>query len=167
MQKLSVNSKIWIFPLSKALNNQATAQVEAGLEQFISTWKSHGQPVKGDFEIRYNQFVIMAADLEASHIRKDNELAGGIGGCSMDSLHRGVKEVVGQAGATLSDLSSIQYRSDTEIVEVSRSQFQQLVSDGKVSNTTTVFNNTIQSLSELQAGTWEVPLKDSWHKAAF
>ena len=50
---------------------------------------------------------------------------------------------------------------------MSRGEFRELVQDGIVTETSTVFDTGISRLSELRKGQWEKLARDSWHKTFF
>jgi hypothetical protein len=63
--------------------------------------------------------------------------------------------------------SPVFYRGDSGIRRVTREEFTESLQAGIVDPDTIVFDNTIQSVSELRNGRWELPAKESWHARAF
>jgi len=55
------------------------------------------------------------------------------------------------------------YKDHSKAEVISRNQFEELVRSGVIHDETIVFNNLVQSKNELDSS-WEIPLKDSWHK---
>ena len=128
----------------------------AALSTFVSSWTAHGQAVAGAFAVLYDRFVILSSDSRSF-----------VSGCSIDGLFRAVSDAVALAGLELSDFSSLQYRSGEKIVETSREDFGSLVKEGKINGDTLVFDNSIQTLSGIRNGKWELAASQSWHKSAF
>ena len=58
---------------------------------------------------------------------------------------------------------NIAFKIGENINTVSMSDFQKYVKEDKITSETIVFNNMIQSKSELLAN-WEVAVSESWHK---
>lgn len=156
--ELSERARVWIFPLAQPLEQTAEIALNHALREVITAWKAHGAAVQGGFLIAYHRFLIAAADESVTQVS----------GCSIDSLVRGVKDVVLRAGVEFADDSCIFYRgSNQEIIQVDRDTFRALVADGVVTPATVVFNNTVLTLSDVRHGRWECSAKDSWHARAF
>ena len=76
-------SKVWIYQSSRLFLMSEALEIEAILEQFVASWKSHGDEVKGFGNLFFGQFIVLMAD----------ETATGVSGCSTDSSVRIVKEI--------------------------------------------------------------------------
>jgi len=153
----SDQSKIWIYSFDHNLSEEEIKAVTEVLTKFIPNWNSHGDPVKGDFVVVYNRFVILCAD--------NSEM---ISGCSIDSSVRVFKDLKQKQNldALNQDLLFFRYL-DNEIFSADRREFQDMVNAGKIDSKSIVFNNTIQTLRELRKGAWETPSHNSWHISAF
>ncbi len=148
-----METKAWVFVAAEDLSESQITELEVLLKGFVLNWKTHGQPVDGRFEIRYDRFIIMCAQ--------------GVSGCSIDSMFAGVNELLIEVGSKLTDNTKVFYRTEEEIIELEREEFKKLVIDGEVGDDTIVFNNTVQTLAEIESGKWELPFSESWHAKAF
>lgn len=157
LSQLHNDARIWIFALDKEPTNEQRALISSGLEAILSTWKAHGTPVRGYSEIAADRFIVVGAD----------ETETGASGCSIDSLHRSVRELVQRTGLNLSNHDAIFFRLDGKVAAASRPEFGELVRSGKIGPNTMVFDNSITTAGQLNGGRWELPFSASWHSKAF
>lgn len=150
-------SRIWIFAFTQQLAEQHEQTIRRELEAFVVSWTAHKAAVHANFDIRYHQFVIVAAD----------EAAVKVSGCSTDSLFREIKRIGSQLGLSLADISSVIYRDGEAVRVLAREDFKQEVQAGRVTKETVAFNTTITNVGEFVRGRWEVPVRESWHAKAF
>ncbi len=148
--------RIWIYQADRPLTDVEGKHVLAKLEGFTSQWKAHGKALAAKAEIRYDRFVIVMVD--------DNVAPPT--GCSIDKSVHMLKEIEGELGITLFDRMQIAYRDSEGIRVVPRTEFEQLLAIGEVTDETVVFNNLVASYPELET-LWEVPLRESWHANVF
>jgi len=148
------SSRVWVYGFSLLLSPEQKETVKAKLDQFKSTWQYHGKPVNGDYEIVDNQFVILTTNDTIS-------------GCSIDSSVSVFKELKLIDGLDALDLNLIFFRSKRGIEAVSRPEFQVLVSAGEITDDTKVFNLSIETVSDIQNGLFEIDFIKSWHGQAF
>jgi len=127
------------------------------IDRFIDDWHAHGRAVVGGRDLRYNQFLLIAAD----------EKATGVTGCSTDSLFRTIKEAERELGITLLDSARVWYRDGEEVRSTARPEFRDRVKRGEVTADTIVFDNTAPTVGAVRSGRWERPMRESWHGKAF
>lgn len=156
MSQVPAHSRVWIFQSDRALTPDEIKWLAPRLASYIEGWKAHGASLAAAAEIRYNRFIIIMVD----------EAAAQASGCSIDNLHHFMQEVEKHLGINLFDRFNIAYKENGQVLSASRTAFEQLLQEGKVTEETTVFNNLVQNKAELDTG-WEVPLKNSWHKQVF
>ncbi len=157
LSKLPDHSRLWIFAADKPIDASRIAEFEQRLSGIVGVWQAHGKALAGGCEIRYGQFAFIAADenIEAPS------------GCSIDSLTHEIAQLGSEFGVNFLSGMRVFYRAGSAIGSVDRVKFRALVEKGEVALDTIVFNNTLTSLSELRAGSWEVPASRSWHAQAF
>jgi hypothetical protein len=152
------HSRVWIFAAARPLNEQEAQVLLDQVDAFLGEWHAHGAAVVGGRDWRYDRFLMIAAD----------ETATGVSGCSGDALFGMLKETERGRGVPLLDSAPVWYRDRAgEIRALSRPEFRALVQSGEVDEETTVFNNTVTTISDVRVGKWETPLRDSWHAKAF
>ena len=149
--ELANDSRIWIYQSSKELTDDETKNISLELNEFINSWESHGKPVLSGYQIKYNRFIIIAADSSID-----------VSGCSIDSSVNFIQKLETKYKIELLDKMNVAYRSDSVIKVVSIKEFKSLVKDKSITESTIVFNNLVSNISEYDKY-WEVSIKDSWH----
>ena len=154
-QDLDQESKVWIYTAERDFTTQEIVRINSKAEVFITDWESHGKAVKGLIEIRYNRFIFIYADDHGDSLC----------GRATDSSVRFVKELEKEMGLSLMDRMLLSYKEGETIVTTSLANFQQLINEGSIIQTTTVFNCMLSKKSDLD--TWEIAAHKSWHKQLF
>ena len=147
------NARIWIYQSNRELTEIEIDKIEKRLEGFVGSWLRHGEKLKGSFKILYNQFIVLGVD----------ENFNNVSGCSIDSSVRAIKALEEEFNLYLMNKLNITFKVGENMNTVSLAEFQNYLKLEKVDQDTIVFNNMIQSKSELE-NSWEVPVKNSWHK---
>jgi len=148
---LSEDSRIWIYQSNKELNNDQVSEISAKLTDFLKTWNTHGKPISCSFQVKYNRFIIIAAE---------NTLE--ISGCSIDSSVAFIQSLEAKYSIVLLDKMDVAYRTNETIDIISLKDFKQMVKNKSITSTTVVFNNLVSNISELNSN-WETTVEDSWH----
>ena len=152
-ETLPDHSRIWIYQCSRELTNDELVSIGALTKQFLEGWTAHNQVLKAGYEIRYSRFLILMID----------EKTAGASGCSIDKSVHFMQSLEKKYGVTFMDRMKFAYKDDGRVEVISRNEFNDLYSKGRLNGNTTVFNNLITTKQELNAN-WEVALKESWHK---
>lgn len=152
-KNLPDNSRVWVYQSDREFTSQEVEYISKKAEDFINNWTRHGDDLKGSFNIKYKQFLILAVD----------ESFNNVSGCSIDSSVRFVKELEDELAIDLMNKMNVTFKDHTNINLVKLSDFQQFVKAKKITSETIVFNNLVQTKLDFE-NNWEVPAKDSWHK---
>lgn len=143
----------WIYSLEQPASAEKIAALNKDLGHFLDQWKSHGVPVEGLIQLRYDRFVLIQS-------RPDQERPSG---CSIDSLRRSVEQILQNQGLTWADNSGVFFRDPSgEIRLIHFLQLEKLISDGEITGETLVFDHSMGNGDDLSR--WEVPLKETWMK---
>lgn len=153
---ISENSRVWIYQSDRVLNPEEEQRIQQKLDEFTSQWLAHGHQLAAYGEIRHSQFLILSVD----------EQVAGATGCSIDKSVYLMKEIEKEFGIGLFDRFRIAYRAGEQIVNCSKTEFEDLLNKGELNSDTIVFNNMISSRKDLDSS-WEVAMKDSWHGKVF
>ena len=145
--QLSDTSRVWIFQSSKELSEQWSQLISTELTSFLQDWAAHGKDLFASFEIRFNRFIVIAVD----------ENMAGATGCSIDKMMKEIQSIDLKFNLNLLERMKVAYRDGKEISEVSVNDFSALLKSGKATENTMVFNNTVQTISELKTN-WETPV---------
>ncbi|MFF5379784.1 ABC transporter ATPase [Pedobacter suwonensis] len=152
----SPQSRVWIYQSDRKFTSGEETEILNKLTSFTKQWKAHGNELLAKAEIRYGFFIILIVD----------ESRAGVTGCSIDSSVRLMKEIEQEYHVDLFNRFNIAYKVNGEVVVNSKEDFETLVNIKQVTPETTVFNNMVQNLTELETK-WEVPFKNSWHSTVF
>jgi hypothetical protein len=151
------DARLWIFAAERPLRGDEEQRLLESVDTFLDDWQAHAHPLRAARDLRYGQFLLVAVD----------EAATGASGCSIDAMVRSLSALERELNLELVNHTPVLYRTDTGVERVSRPEFAARARRGEVSPGTTVFNNTLTRVAELQAGRWETPARDSWHARAF
>ena len=145
------SSKVWIYQSSRLFLMSEALEIETILEQFVTTWKSHGDPVKGYGNLFFGQFIVLMAD----------ETATGVSGCSTDGSVRVVKEIEQLFSVQCFERQTLAFIVKDKIQLLPLSQLSYAAENEFIEANTLYFNNTVLTKKELLQN-WIIPIKDSW-----
>lgn len=149
---LPQSARVWVFQSSKIIDGECELAIRAKLEAFLHEWAAHGQSLLAAYELRFARFIVIGVD----------ENIAMASGCSIDSLMRTMQSIDSQFNLDIFNRLKVAYRSGEDILECDVNSFSAMLQQGKANANTIVFNNLVQSLSELNSS-WETNVKNSWH----
>ena len=144
-------SKVWIYQASRMFLIGEALQLEPMLQDFISNWNSHGEPVKGFANLFFGQFLIFIAD------ETDTQ----VGGCSTDNSVQLVKQIQQKFSVEMLNRQLLAFIIKNKIETLPLAQLDYALSNQFITEDTPYFNNTVLTLEELKSR-WIVPVKESW-----
>ena len=152
-KNLPNNSRIWIYQSDREFTEKEIEFISDKAEDFINQWTRHGDDLKGSFTIKYSQFLVLAVD----------ESFNNVSGCSIDSSVRFVQQLQTELQLDLMDKMNISFKDKDTINVVKLPDFQRFAKAQKITSTTIVFNNMIDTKEDFE-NNWEVAASKSWHK---
>lgn len=156
-EALPDESRIWIFTSDPALDEQVGTELLRQVDRFLDAWNAHGHPLAGARRWVEDRFLFVGVD----------ERTAPPSGCSIDALHRVLKDFESEHGVRLTDHIDVYYRGAAgAVARSSRTDFGRLAREGVVDLDTVVFDSTITRKSEIESG-FEVPAGAAWHRRAF
>ena len=150
---LQGTTRIWIYQSSREFSDSEIGEIKNKLDIFISSWKRHGRDLKASYNIRYNQFIIIAVD----------ENYNKVSGCSIDASVNFMKQLENDFSTDLTNKLNISFKDNNAINVVSLSDFKNYANQKKISSNTVVFNNMVTTKADFEKN-WEVTANKSWHK---
>jgi hypothetical protein len=144
-------SKVWIYQSSRLFFISEALEIEDMLQEFISTWQSHGARVKGYGNLLFGQFVVLMAD----------ETQSGVSGCSTDSSVRLIKAIEQRFKVDMFNRQNLAFVVKEKVQCIPLSQLKYAVENNFLSGDTFYFNNLVQTKDELM-NKWMIPVKESW-----
>lgn len=153
---LGPESRIWIYQSSRKLSPEEQQFITEKTGVFLTEWTAHGNELQAGMNIFYDRFIVIGV----------NEAANEASGCSIDkSVH--FMRMLGEAlNLNLLDRSVIAIRQNIDIELINFTEIKQLISQGRISADSRVFNHAITTKEELDAQ-WEQPITESWLKRYF
>lgn len=151
MQSFSPNARIWIYQSDREFVEQELNQVEQSVSSFAQSWQVHGTKAKALGTVLFARFILFIVD--------DSTPASG---CSIDASVKFIQMLENQYQIQLMNRSQIAYiDEDNQIKLKDFKTIKKQLKEGILSTETILFNNTIQTLKELD-GDWMIPAKESW-----
>jgi len=123
---LEDTSKIWIYQSNREFSEKEVAEIKINLENFIGAWKRHGDDLKASYQIKYNQFIVIAVD------ENYNEVSG----CSIDASVNLIKQFEQKFAIDLTNKLNISFKDNHNINVVSMADFQNYAKQQKITSDT-------------------------------
>ncbi|MBI3135890.1 MAG: ABC transporter ATPase [Bacteroidetes bacterium] len=154
LDNLAPHSRVWVYQSTRFFTPDEEAQIRAAMKTFIPSWASHGNVLYGDFLIVDSLFLIVGVDEQKS-------LASG---CSIDTLNREIKRLGTALNIEFFDRLRVAFIDKGGKLNVlPMHEFKALMKKDEVTGSTTVFNNLIETKTDLETK-WKTSVKNSWHK---
>lgn len=147
---LPPTARIWIYQANRPLTNAEVDIISTWLKSFTEEWMVHGQPLEASFEIRYNRFILLAANDQTS-------------GCSIDSSVRAVKEIGERLGVDFFDRQQVCFKSGDEVFSLLLTRLKEAFANGKIDVGVYVFNNLVDTKGGVEQN-WLQQAGNSWIK---
>ncbi len=158
LDRLPGASQLWIYALDRRLTDSESADLAGRIDAFITNWKSHGRPVTAGYELRHNQFVLIAGVIPG----------GDISGCGIDASVHALAACGQQLGFEVVSGLDIVFRGDSGAIErMPRQAFRKLARSGAITGNTIVFDTSLTTLQDVFDGRFEGPAHASWHSVVF
>jgi len=152
-EQLSDTSKVWIYQSDRPFTAAEEMEIRKKIEQFLSSWKRHGDDLKASYQIKYNHFIIISVD----------ETYNPVSGCSIDTSTYFIKQLEKEYQMELLNKTNTAFRAGENINVVPLSSFKQFASERKIDHKTIVFNNVVNTIRDLNEQ-WEIEAGKSWHQ---
>lgn len=144
------SARVWIFQSSALLDAETSAALQYSAEQFLNEWTAHNMALKAGFCIVDRIFFVVAVD----------ESQTGASGCSIDKLHRFVKEAEISLGLNLLDRLRVAIPG-IEPRLIPLAQITEQLNDGVLHPKTEVYDVTVDSLGAFRER-FKTPLSNTW-----
>ena len=145
-----MTEKIWIYVLSKELNDDQLNQFLQNCKNFTGSWTAHDQPLAASFELHKNRLLIMKVD----------ESAYNASGCSIDKLQRFIQLQEKEFDSELLNRFLVALDVKDSIMVVHSSKIKELLSTNVIDENTPVYDATITSSVDMKD--LKKALKSTW-----
>ncbi len=149
---LSDDAKIWIYPSSRKFYKEEIVEIEGLVKNFVTNWKSEDSSFKASFELKYDRFIVLAAEDTEAPLRSseiDESVAFMI---SLQSTYDVI--LIDRLNVCFKQGEFVQYKDLKE--------FKKLIKNKSVSKKSIIFDNLISNLADYKEF-WEIPITDSWY----
>lgn len=153
--ELPPSARVWVYQANRAFSDIEKTSIESFLPKAIQEWNAHGAGLKGSFEIRYNQVVIIGLD----------ESANAASGCSIDASTQWFKQLGIDLGIDFFDRTLAIVNGD-KLDLYALSAIKQGVQEGRITHDSKVVTPLIPNLAYYQ-NNWPELAADSWVKRYF
>ena len=145
-------ARVWIFGSDRPLTEAGTTALLKGVDEHLTGWKAHGEPLTVGSQLRDGRFLVVAVDQSTA----------GATGCSIDGLFRVLQGLEATVGANLGGGGRVFYRGAESVVQATtRDQLASLVTSGAITKDTVVFDTSITDLGKFRSA-FEKRAKESW-----
>lgn len=148
---LSEEAKVWVYPSNRKFYPQEIDDLNEKLKSFVDAWKRDDENFKASFELKYNRFIVFAAE-------EDVQLAN----ADIDTQVAFVLQLQQEYEVELLDKMNVCFKQGEFIQYKDVKEFKTLLKKKSVSAKTVVFDNLVQTKGELE-NYWEVPITESWY----
>ena len=151
------SARVWVFGSDRALSEEATTVLLKQVEEHLSEWKAHGEPLTVGYEWRFGRFLVVAVDQRTA----------GATGCSIDGLFRVLQGLESKVDAKLVGGGRAFYRDGHgEVQSCERHELKALAETGAITENSVVFDTSLTDLGTLRA-CFERPARKSWIAPSF
>jgi len=147
------NAKVWVYQSNQQLDKDEEDYLKVQLDDFVSSWESHGKLVKATFEIVHHLFVVIFVDEQGDKMC----------GTAQDNSIRLMKQLGAELEVDFINRMTQSYKKGDQVKIVQMNDFSTLLANNEIDENTIVFNNMVTTKYDFE-NHWEVPLKESWHK---
>jgi len=149
-QSLPDNARVWIYQADRKFSDSEKNTISESLHSFTLQWLVHGQPMDASFDIAHDQFIVLAANDQAS-------------GCSIDSSVRTIKELGENLNIDFFNRQVVAFKKDGKVMTIGMQELKKTFEAGHWNQNSEVFNNLVGTKGELEKG-WLIPAGNSWLK---
>ena len=149
------DARVWVFGSDRPLDEPSATRLLGVVDQYLSRWAAHGEPLTSARSWRDDRFLTIAVDQRTA----------GASGCSIDALFRQLQQLERELGVSIVGGGRVFYRDASGIIQATdRERFAALAARGEIGPRTAVFDPTVQTLGDWRRG-FERPAAESWHAA--
>jgi hypothetical protein len=151
-ETLPDSSRVWVFGSDRPISEEGTKTLMKEVEEFLSQWKAHGEPLTVGYEWRFGRLLVVAVDQRTA----------GASGCSIDGLFRVLQGLTPKTGATLVGGGRVYYRDGNgEVQSAERHELKALAASGAILDDSVIFDTSLTDLGSLRSG-FEKAARKSW-----
>ena len=148
-----MDTKTIIFPASRSINHEEKLDIFMKIKDFLTSWKTHGNPLQSNVCIEYEQFIIIRVD-------ENIEPASG---CSLDALNNFMQKIEQKYQLGFFDRMKAIFLENNILKTLKLKDFRNALKDKKISTDILIFDFSPNNEEEFSKR-FLLPLKESWAK---
>lgn len=152
LSMFSDKARVWLYIADRKLSSEESDLIKNNAIKFCVDWKSHGSAVEARSIWMEDQILLFIVDEEEAVL----------GGCSIDSSVRFVKEHGAHFGIDFFNRLLCAYRIDNDLKIAPVNELSKLEENEVLNLETLVYNTLIKTKMELE-NDFLIPLKKSWY----
>ena len=151
LQGFSTHTRLWIYTAERFLTEQEQAVINTEGNTFVTSWASHGTPLKASVQVLNNAHIVIAVD----------EAQVGASGCSIDKSMSFIQGLEKKLNLVLTNRMVVVYEGKNGLGIAKLSDLDRLAEQGVINTNTIVFDALVDKLADFESK-FKVSLKDSW-----
>jgi hypothetical protein len=149
LKAFSDDSKVWIYLANREFTSIEAMGIDHLLNEFSTTWTSHGHKVYGKAFLFENRFIIFVAD----------ESKSGVSGCSIDKTVAIVRDITNEYKVNLMDRSLVAIIREEKLEVLALDALQEEIRVNAALENVLVYNTLIHTKAALTH--WLIPYNES------
>ena len=148
-----MDTKTIIFPASRSINHEEKLDIFMKIKDFLTSWKTHRNPLQSNVCIEYEQFIIIRVD-------ENIEPASG---CSLDALNNFIRKIEQKYQLGLFDRMKAVFLENNTLKTLKLRDFRAALKNKELRSDILVFDFSSNNEEEFSKR-FLLPLKESWAK---
>ena len=150
-EELKGNGRIWIYFSKRPLAAEESQAIQQKMDDFCSGWAAHGSALRSQFEIHFDQLLILGVD---EHFEEAS-------GCSIDSSVQMFREIDQEYQLDLFNRMNLAFLEGNKVQNIPVSELNSAYEQGQLNPESILLDNSISTLDQLR-NRWKIPFKESW-----
>ena len=152
-ENIAPEASIWIYQANRAFSDDEQQVIARETSRFLEQWAAHGTQLKTAFDIRFNQFLILAVDQQFNHSS----------GCSIDGSVHFIQQLGQHLNVDFFNRTLVAFYDRGSVKIESLSEVKLKLENGKLNEGSLTFNHLIAKVKDLD-DKWMVPVTETWLK---
>ncbi len=150
-ENIAPEASIWIYQANRPFSDDEQRVIARETSRFLEQWAAHGAQLKTAFDIRFNQFLILAIDEQFNHSS----------GCSIDGSVHFIQQLGQHLNVDFFNRALVAFYDRDSVKIESLTEVKLKLENGELKESSLIFNNLIAQVKDLD-DKWMVPVTETW-----
>jgi len=150
-ENIAPEASMWIYQANRSFSDDEQQVIARETSRFLEQWAAHGAQLKTAFDIRFNQFLILAVDEQFNHSS----------GCSIDGSVHFIQQLGQHLNIDFFNRTLVAFYDKDSVKIESLSEVKLKLENGELNEDSLIFNNLITQVKDLD-DKWMVPVTETW-----